>query len=80
MAPVTVPTDNNTVEPWHTGLLLVATGVAGVAFITTSVAPVSLMQPAIEATTWYTPESATITEFIVGFCKVDVKPLGPVQL
>ena len=80
MAPVAAPTLKFKSVPRHTGVLLVGEGVAGVAFTTTVVLPVSLTQPEMLATTEYTPESAKVILLTKGFCKVEVKPFGPVQL
>ena len=63
----------------QTGLLLVATGAAGIAFITTFVVPAILVQPLTVTVTEYIPAAAVVTLLSDGFCCVDVKPFGPVH-
>jgi hypothetical protein len=61
--------------------LLVTVGVAGVAFTTTATVPAAVEpQPGTVAITEYVPVAAVLTFVIDGFCVVEVKPLGPVQL
>ena len=43
------------------------------------VVPAVLVHPLTVAVTLYNPVAAVVALAIVGFCKVDVKPLGPVQ-
>ena len=59
--------------------MLVAVGVVGIAFTTTAVVPAKLVHPATVLVTEYVPAEANAEEAIVGFCKADVKVLGPVQ-
>ncbi len=67
------------VVPAHRGPLLDAVGVAGTGFITTVVVPATLVQPATVTVTLYVPEAAVVTLAIVGFWRVELKLLGPVQ-
>jgi hypothetical protein len=57
----------------------VAVGVAGVALTTTLVVPAAEVQPLTVIVTLYVPASAVVALLRVGFCKLDVKPFGPVQ-
>ena len=68
------------VWPVHRGLLLPATGVAGSGVTVTFILTVPEVQP--EATVYreYVPAAAVVAAGIEGFCKADVKPLGPLQL
>ena len=66
--------------PEHTGLLLLAEEEGGVGFTITEVVPSdTLGQPDTVTRTLYTPAIAKVAFGIVGFCKVEVKPLGPVH-
>jgi hypothetical protein len=60
--------------------VLVAVGVAGVGFTTTAVVPAGLVQPATVTVTEYVPDIAVVDEGRVGFCSVELKDEGPVQL
>ena len=66
-------------DPTHTGPLLEAVGVEGVGLTTTVVEPAELVQPLAVTVTLYVPAAANVTLAIVGFCKTEVNPLGPVQ-
>jgi hypothetical protein len=70
---VTLPPAQKLVGPLA---LIVATGSA---FTVTIVVPVADVHPLTVAVTLYVPEAAVVALAIVGFCKVEVKPLGPVQ-
>ena len=79
MAPATVVAVKLMVDPAHTGLLLPAVGVAGIALTITEVVPAILGHPEIVAVTLYVPAIAAVEPLIVGFCVVLVNPLGPVH-
>jgi hypothetical protein len=65
------------VEPEHKGPLLLATGAAGVALITTVVVPATLPHPLTDTATEYVPLAAVVTLLIDGFCEDDVNVFGP---
>jgi hypothetical protein len=58
----------------------VIVGVEGLEFMVTLTVPDRLEQPPTVAITVYVPDAAVVTFEIDGFCEVDEKPLGPVQL
>ena len=60
--------------------MLPNTGVAGVGFTTIFTVAVADVHPKAAAYTLYVPLAAVVTFVRVGFCAVDVKPFGPVQL
>jgi hypothetical protein len=68
------------VWPVQTGLLLPSTGVAGAEFIVTVTVPAGLVHPLTVTVTEYVPAFARVTFGMEGFCEVDVKVFGPVQL
>ena len=68
------------VDPAQTGLLLEATGVAGMGLTTTFVVAGELVQPATVAVTEYVPAFAVVAAGIEGFCNAELKEFGPVQL
>lgn len=68
------------VDPAQTGLLEDAVGVPGGAETITLTVPGALGHPLTVTTKVYVPEFAVVAFVIVGFCVVDVKPLGPLQL
>ena len=68
------------VEPTQIGELLPAVGVAGIGFTTTTVVPAALIQPITVAVTEYVPAANEVALAIEGFCNVEVKLFGPVQL
>ena len=51
----------------------------GIPFTVTLVVPAALVHPAIVAVTVYVPEEAGVGDEMLGFCKADVNPLGPVH-
>jgi hypothetical protein len=55
------------VLPVHTGVLLDAVGVAGVALITTAVVPTAEVHPFVVTVTLYVPAMATVAFVIDGF-------------
>ena len=59
--------------------MLVAVGVAGIAFTTTVVVPAKLVQPPAVMVTEYVPPMAIVAPGRVGFCTVDEYAPGPVQ-
>lgn len=67
------------VEPTQSGELLPTVGVAGTAFTTTVVVPAKLTHPPTVTVTLYVPAIASVEAGRVGFCKVEVKVLGPVH-
>lgn len=68
------------VFPTHTGVLLDAVGAVGVTLTVTENVPALLLQPVTVATTEYVPDAAVLTLDMVGFCKVEVKLFGPLQV
>lgn len=80
VAPDTAGVDKLIAEPLQTGELLDATGVAGIGFTTTLVVPCEEEQPATETLIVYIPELAGTAFAMIGFCNVELNPLGPVQL
>jgi hypothetical protein len=52
----------------------------GRVFTVTSVLPAALVHEPTVAVTLYAPEAAVVTFAIVGFCREEVNPLGPLQL
>lgn len=68
------------VDPAHTGELLPAVGVEGIEFTDTVVVPAELVQPDTVTVTEYVPALAAEALLMLGFCAVDVKEFGPVQL
>jgi hypothetical protein len=79
VAPVTAGVERLRGVLTQIGLLLDATGVAGVSLISTTTVPAALVQPFTVTDTAYEPESAIVAEGIVGFWEVEVNPFGPVQ-
>ena len=63
------------VLPEHTGLLLDAEAVGSPFTVTVVVAEAE--QDPFETITVYNPLAAVVTLLMTGFCKVDVKKLGP---
>ena len=59
-------------------LLLVIEAV-GAVFTVAVVVPIELVQPLTVAVTEYVPLAALVALVIVGFCKAEVKPFGPVH-
>lgn len=66
--------------PEHTGELLDAAGVAGVALMITAVVPAAEVHPLSVTVTLYVPVAAVVTEVMFGFCSDELKLFGPVQL
>ena len=66
------------VEPAQIGLLLDAVGAAGVGFTVTAIVATGLAHPLL-ITSEYVPVAATVAFGMVGFCREDEKPLGPVH-
>ena len=79
MAPATAGVVRFRVAPTHKGPLLAAVGVEGAALTTTVVVPAVLVHPFNVTVTLYIPAAAKVTPAIVGFCKVELKLLGPVH-
>ena len=80
VAPTTVGVVRFNVEPEHSGLLLPGVGVAGIGFTVTVTVPGRLVHPPTVTVTEYVPEAATVALVIEGFCRVEEKLFGPVQL
>ena len=80
VAPETAGVERLIVVPVHTGELLLTVGVAGSALTTTVVVPAALAHPATVRVTEYVPAIAVVALVILGFCRVEVNELGPVQL
>jgi hypothetical protein len=59
---------------------LEAVGVAGVALTVADVDPAADVQPFTVRVTLYVPVAVVVALLIDGFCKVEAKLLGPVQL
>lgn len=65
--------------PVHTGELLDAVGVDGVAFTTTAVVPTPEVQPLAVTVTLYVPAIATVALVRLGFCEEEANADGPVH-
>jgi hypothetical protein len=68
------------VDPAHKEELLPAVGALGIGLIVTLVVPGGPVHPLKVIVTEYVPLFDTVVAPMVGFCTVDVNPLGPVQL
>jgi hypothetical protein len=79
VAPATAGVERLMVLPVHTGVLLDAVGVAGVAFTTTAVVPTPEVHPFVVTVTLYVPAIATVAFVRLGFCAEDAKDDGPVH-
>jgi len=79
VAPATVGVVRLSVPPAQIGPLFAAVGVAGIALTVATVVPAADVQPATVTVTEYVPVAAVVAPTIVGFCKVELKALGPVQ-
>lgn len=71
---------NSNVAPSHNGPLVDAFGAEGVSFITIILVPAVLEQPFTVTITEYVPALADMVFAKDGFCNVELKPSGPVQL
>ena len=80
VAPATVLDVRFKVAPAHNGLLLLAVGAAGIGLTVTVTVPAELVQPLTVAVTEYVPDASVVAAAIDGFCNVEEKLLGPVQL
>ena len=67
------------VVPSQYGPPLEAVGALGIGLTVTVVVPAVEVQPLAEAVTEYVPAIAVVALAIVGFCRFEVKPFGPVQ-
>ena len=72
--------DRFRVWPEQIGPLLLGTGVAGVRLTVAAVEPAAEVQPLEVTVKLYVPVAAVVAFAIDGFCNVELKPLGPVQL
>src|SRR4029078_1775750 len=79
VAPLTVGVESEMGAPSQYGPPVEAGGVAGIALTTTFVVPAAEVQPLTVTVTEYVPASAVVAFARVGFCSVEVKPLGPVH-
>jgi len=68
------------VLPAQIGPLLLAVGGVGAALITAIVVAEAEVQPLTVTVTLYVPDATTVAFGIDGFCRVEVKLFGPVQL
>lgn len=66
--------------PVHTGLLLLAVGVAGGDTTLTAVVPTPEVHPPTVTVKLYVPAIASVAEGRAGFCSEEVNAAGPVQL
>src|ERR1043166_9596692 len=80
VAPTIVLAVKFNVEPAQIGELLPAVGAAGVWLTVTVTVPAEPVHPFTVAVTEYVPAAARVTFDMEGFCKVEVNPLGPLQL
>ena len=71
---VTLPPSQKVVAP--PGVIV---GVAGVGLTVTVVVPAVEVQPFTVAVTEYVPDIVVVALAMVGFCRFEVKPFGPVQ-
>jgi len=67
------------VVPSQYGPVLVAVGALGIGLTVTVVDPAADVQPFTVAVTKYAPDIAAVALVMVGFCRLDVKPFGPVH-
>ena len=79
VALATVGVESEIVAPAQYGPPFEAVGVAGVGFTTTVVVPAAEVQPLTVMVTEYVPPCAVEVLTRVGFCREEVKPLGPVH-
>jgi len=79
VAPVIADAVKLIVAPVQTGVLLPAVGAAGMAFTTTAVVAVALVQPFTVTVKLYVPDIATVDIDLVGSSNADVNVEGPVQ-
>jgi hypothetical protein len=66
--------------PTHKGAFVVAVGAAGVSFTVTLTIAAVLVHPAVVTNTEYEPVASVEAPVTVGFCVVEVKLFGPIQL
>ena len=71
--------DKVRVVPEQIGELLLAVGVDGGALTVTVIIPLGPGQPLTVAVTEYVPEASVGALVTVGFCREELKLLGPVQ-
>jgi formaldehyde-activating enzyme involved in methanogenesis len=80
VAPAIVEAVKLIVEPAHKVVVPPAVGAAGEGLMITFTVPAGPAQPVTVAVTEYTPAAKVVVAGIDGFCKVEEKELGPVQL
>src|SRR5213594_2132854 len=79
VAPLIVEALSWIVAPAQYGPVLEAVGALGIVLTVTGVVPAVEVQPLTVAVTEYVPDIAAVEFAIVGFCRLDVKPFGPVH-
>jgi len=79
VAPATVGVVRLRVPPAQIGPLFPAVGVRGAALTVATVVPARDVQPATVIVTEYVPVASVVAAGMDGFCKAEVKALGPVQ-
>ena len=79
MAPLIVDAFSWIVVPSQYGPVLEAVGAVGIGLTVTVVVPATEVQPLTVAVTEYVPDIAVVALAMVGFCRVEVKPFGPVH-
>ena len=60
--------------------LLAAVGAPGIGLIVTLTVPAALVHPFTVCVTEYKPAARVVAPTMVGFCRLEVKVFGPVQL
>jgi hypothetical protein len=78
-APTIALADRLRVLPAQIGELLDAVGAAGIALTVTATIPALPVHPLTVAETAYVPDSAGLAPGMLGFCRLEVNPLGPLQ-
>ena len=68
------------VEPEHIGLVTTPAVTVVPALTVTVTVETGLEPQPSDAVTEYVPDMAVVAFVIVGFCRLDANPLGPVQL
>ena len=79
MAPLIVDAFSWIVVPSQYGPVLEALGALGIGLTVTVVVPAAEVQPLTVTVTEYVPVAAVVALAIVGFCRAEVKPFGPVH-
>ena len=66
-------------DPEQIGLLLLGVGMAGLLLMVTFTVPAPLLHPFTVVVRLYAPDIDVVALVKLGFCEVEVKPLGPDQ-